>query len=189
MLSLGQGSAAGFAEHCTPCTECKHRVLRWGRAAGSTAGHGRDKNPKPGAWLQTPTRPQNHMHAPSAPSPVPLQPPQATAVSPTATTARWDRNGFLRLGKGTVKPHSAIPTVLSPRCCPHSAHHLAQLRLQVCLLHTQLLIGLDHLVQLLLALLALLQLQDRAGGSTAIQGTPKAPSTPLPPHAPRAGTG
>lgn len=62
------------------------------------------------------------------------------------------------------------------------AHHLAQLRLQVCLLHAQLLVGLDHLVQLLLTLLALLQLQGRGGGQHTAWGPPVIPGAPGPAH-------
>lgn len=59
-----------------------------------------------------------------------------------------------------VAPHCMeTPTV--PSAPSPSTHHLPQLALQVSLLHAQLLIGLDHLLQLLLPLLALLQLSGR----------------------------
>lgn len=49
---------------------------------------------------------------------------------------------------------------------PQTSDHLVEVPLEVALLHVDLLIGLDHILQLLLALLPLLELQgkQRDGG-------------------------
>lgn len=63
---------------------------------------------------------------------------------------------------GTCK--GGLQHALHPARMLNETHHLPQLRLKVSLLHTQLLIGLDHLTQLFFPLLAFLQLVGGGGG-------------------------
>lgn len=69
-------------------------------------------------------------------------------------------------GRGPRCPQAPVPT---------STHHLSQLGLQIRLLHTELLVGLDHLLQLLLPLFALLQLPGMQGGVSGQFGDPPCP--------------
>lgn len=91
--------------------------------------------------------------------------------------------------RGMEKPFAQLlpwrgegdPDVLrhrSPPAAPTGTHHLSELGLQVSLLHAQLLVGLDHLLQLLLPLFALLQLPGRQAGVGSQLGDPPRPPAP-----------
>lgn len=144
----------------------------------SEVGAGRDKA-EPRAH-RDPQHGCNGAEQPRPPSPAsPPNPSGDTRCHQVTPSTGWRSHlpaAAMQRGWAPSRPLApALPAA------PTGTHHLSQFGLQVSLLHAQLLVGLDHLLQLLLPLFALLQLPRREVGMGGQLGDPPHPPVPLAP--------